>query len=275
MDQRERCLAFRALHEDGFVLPNPWDRGSAIALASMGFKALATTSAGLAFSLGRVDSPKSLDLDLVLSNIREIVDASDLPVNADFQSGYGERSDDVASSVRLCVETGVAGLSIEDATGDDLRPLFGVQQAVERIQAAREAINNSQPEVLLTARAEAFLVEHPQPLVEVIERLIAFAEAGADCLYAPGLRTPEQVETVVTAVAPKPVNVLVTDTSWMTVDSLINLGARRISVGSGLARVAWGAFLRAGKIMAEQGSFDSLENAAAFSAMNSLFSSVS
>lgn len=271
MTSDERIAAFRALHEaDCFVLPNPWDAGSAVLLAALGFRALATTSAGLAFSLARPDNPTSLTLEDTLDNVRRIVEATDLPVNADFQGGYGATPDDVAESVRRCVETGVAGLSIEDAHGE--RELFELPEAVERVRAARAAIDASGRKVVLTARAECFLIGTPHPLADAVERLTAYAEAGADCLFAPGLRTRAEVARVVEAVAPKPVNVLVRDPSWMTAEALAELGVRRISVGSALARVAWKSVHEAAADIAGTGSFRSLTDAETFAALNRRFS---
>lgn len=270
MPTRDPIASFWHLHESGcFVLPNPWDRGSAKILASLGFEALATTSAGLAFARGRPDSPAALDRDVVLDNIREIVDATELPVNADFQAGYGETPEAVAHSVSRCVDTGVAGLSIEDASGDDARPLFECAAAVDRVRAAREAIDASGRRVLLTARAECFLVGHPDPLAESLERLRAYAEAGADCLYAPGLRTAQEITAIVEAVAPKPVNVIAPAT--MSVAELAELGVRRISIGSALARVAWRAFVDAARHIQTTGTFSPLTDAEPFATFNTLF----
>ncbi|MAY74241.1 MAG: 2-methylisocitrate lyase [Phycisphaerae bacterium] len=274
MTEPDVIQTFRNLHASGcFVIPNPWDRGSAIALASMGFRALATSSAALSFALGRPDSPGALDLDTTLANIREIVRATELPVSADFQDGYGATPADVEASVRRCVETGVAGVSIEDAAPDPDQPLYEATEALERVKAARAAIDATSPGVVLTARCEAFLVGCSDPMDVVLSRLAAFADAGADCLFAPGLRTAEQVEQVVRAVAPKPVNVLAVDPSWMTVGSLGDLGVRRISVGSALARTAWGAFLASAEDIASGGSFQSLARATPFARLDGLFAS--
>jgi 2-methylisocitrate lyase-like PEP mutase family enzyme len=255
------------------VIPNPWDIGSARALEALGFRALATTSAGFAFTRGLPDSPTALALEPVLEHVAEIVAATDLPVNADFQSGYADDADGVAESVRRCVETGVAGLSIEDATGHEEQPLYDLPEALERLRAAREAIVSSGADVLLTARAECYLVRHPDPLRESIGRLQAYAEAGADVLYAPGVRKPDEIRAIVEAVAPKPVNLLVGMHTGARVDDLAELGVRRISLGSGLAMAAWGTFLRAARELAEEGSFAGLEGAARFSEMNRLFES--
>lgn len=267
-----RIQAFRDLHSSGcFVLPNPWDRGSAILLASLGFKALATSSAALGFVRGVTDSPTSIGLQPTLDNIAEIAGATDLPVNADFQAGFGASIDEVAENVRRCVETGVAGLSIEDATGDSASPLFDTAEAVKRVRAARSAIDATGSGVMLTARCESFLVGHPNALETSLERVPMFVEAGADCVYVPGLETADQVRRVIEAAAPLPVNVLASDPSWMTVQSLAELGVRRISVGSALARAAWGALRRSAQDIADTGSFESLSSGESFSALNSLF----
>ena len=273
--QSSAIATFRELHDSGcFVLPNPWDIGSAIYLEHLGFKALATTSAGFAFSRGLQDSVAAVPCDLMLEHIREVVAATSLPVNADFQTGYADEPEGVATNVALCIATGVAGLSIEDATGNAAAPLYDFDLAVERIKAARAAIDASGIPVVLTARCEAWLVGKPDPLRASLERLVAFAEAGADCLYAPGVRDPDEIETIVKAVSPKPVNVLVSRfNSDLTVSRLSDLGVRRISVGSALACVAWGAFMRAARSILETGSFDALANAASFGELNDLFSS--
>jgi 2-methylisocitrate lyase-like PEP mutase family enzyme len=268
----KRIQEFRSLHEaDCFVLPNPWDRGSAIMLASLGYKALATSSAALGFVRGVIDSPTTIGLEPTLSNITEIAGATDLPVNADYQAGFGATAEQVATNVHRCIETGVAGLSIEDATGNAAAPLYDADEAVDRVRAARSAIDASGSGVVLTARCESFLVDHPRPLETALERLAAFADEGADCLYAPGLSSPEHVRKVVEAVSPLPVNVLAVDSSWMTVASLTDLGVRRISFGSAMARVAWGALRRSAEDIARSGSFVSLDNSEPFSALNSLF----
>jgi len=264
-----RRAAFRKLHASGcFVIPNPWDIGTARYLRHLGFQALATTSAGFAFSAGLPDADWAVSRDLVLKHIAEIVSATDLPVNADFESGYSHEPQGVAESVRLCVETGVAGLSIEDATGDREKPLYDVALAVERIQAARSAIG----EALLTGRAECYLVGHPDPLRESIRRLQAYAEAGADVLYAPGVRERADIRAIVAAVHPKPVNVLAP--GGLKVSDLAELGVRRVSVGSSLARVAWTGFIRAAKLMAEEGSFAGLDGAVPYSELNEFFRGV-
>ncbi len=264
---------FRKLHESGcFVIPNPWDVGSAKYLAQLGFKALATTSAGLAFSKGFPDAIGVVSLHETLAHIREIVSASPLPVNADFQNGFSDEPEDVAANVSLCVKTGVAGLSIEDATGRNSGPLYERSLAVERIAAARAAINATQNPVVLTARCEAWLVGDPNPFRTAIERLVAYAEAGADCLFAPGVRDPNQIEALVKAVSPKPVNVIMSSAiPGFSVPLLSELGVRRISVGSALARTAWTAFMNAAKSIAETGSFEVLSKATTFAEMNKIF----
>ena len=263
-------MSFRQLHEQGcFVIPNPWDAGTAIALAAMGFPALATTSAGVSFARGLPDSPTELGVEAVLGNIAEIVDAVDLPVNADFQAGYADDLEGLAVNVRRCVATGVAGLSIEDARGSTQDPLYSLPEAVERIRAAQSAIDGA--DVLLTARAECFLYGHPDPLRGAITRLQAFADAGADVLYAPGLRTREDIASLVDALRPYPVNVLMASDTGLTVNDLAELGVRRISVGSAMSRVAWGAFLSAARRLAEEGSFAGLAGAADFDELNGLF----
>jgi 2-methylisocitrate lyase-like PEP mutase family enzyme len=268
-DPSARRAAFRRLHEGGcFVLPNPWDVGSARYLQHLGFPALATTSAGFAFSMGLPDG--GVPRAAVLRHIRDIVEATDVPVNADFESGHASDPAGVAESVRLCIETGVAGLSIEDSTGDPAAPLHDLAMAVERLKAARAAIDASGTGVVLTGRAECHLVGHPDPLRESLRRLEAYATAGADCLYAPGLRTREDIAAVVRAVAPKPVNVLVPAPSF-SVRELQDLGVRRISVGGALARTAWGGFMRAAEEIARQGTFRAFGETPAFATINGFF----
>ena len=234
-------------------MPNPWDAGTTKYLASLGFPALATTSAGAAHSLGRADGRVSVDE--MLDNISTIAKATDLPINADFEHGYSKDVAEMVHNIGRCIETGVAGLSIEDSTGDRAKPLFDLDVAVQRMVAARAAIDASGKPVVLTGRAECFLVGHSDPLPEAISRLRAYSEAGADCLYAPGIRTPEQIRAVVEAVAPKPVNVLVHTDFGLTVRDLEALGVRRISLGSAVARVAWTALATASELLAKQGSF--------------------
>ena len=269
--QTSLVTKFRALHESGcFVLPNPWDIGTAIYLERLGFSALATTSAGFAFSRSKPDG--GIPRDEMLAHIREIVNATALPVNADFHAGYADEPEDVAANVRLCVQTGVAGLSIEDSTGRSDRPLYEKKLAIERIQAARSAIDDSKTGVVLTGRCEAWLVGDADPLRTVLDRLTAYAEAGADCLYAPGVSEPDEIAQIVESVAPKPVNVLVSGFNHqLTLSVLADLGVRRISVGSGLALAAWGSFLRAAKDIKTNGTFSLLANNAPFAELNELF----
>ena len=273
LEQSSKVETFRALHQSGcFVLPNPWDAGSAFYLERIGFTALATTSAGFAFSKALPDGPEFVSRDGMLEHFREIVEATSLPVNADFQNGYADDPEDVAESVRLCVETGVAGLSIEDNSGQSEAPLYDFDLAVDRITAARKAIEDSGIPVLLTARCEAYLVGAPDPLSTSIERLVAFADAGADCLYAPGVTDAEEISAIVDAVAPKPVNVLVsTNNCNVTVAQLADLGVRRISVGGALARAAWGGFIAAAKAIQDRGSFSAFADATPFAELNNLF----
>lgn len=262
---------FRRLHESGcFVIPNPWDVGSAKYLKILGFKALATTSAGFGFSRGLPDSPKAFTAEMVLAHIAEIVSATDLPVNADFQAGYAATPEGVAENVRRCIATGVAGLSIEDATGEENRPLYELSEALDRLRAAREAIDSSRVDVLLTARAECFLVDHPDALRESIRRLEAYNEAGADVLYAPGLTDTADIRALVESVHPKPVNVLMCSPTGMTVADLGAMGVRRISVGSALCRAAWSGFIKAASLIAE-GSFAGFQDLTTFDQLNGVF----
>lgn len=269
--QTSTAAKFRALHESGcFVLPNPWDIGTAIYLERLGFKALATTSAGFAFSCGKSDG--AVPRDEMLAHIREMVEATELPVNADFMAGYADEPEDVAANVRLCIATGVAGLSIEDTTGRSDSPLYEKQLAVERIRAARAAIDDSKTGVVLTGRCEAWLVHDSNPLHTSLERLTAYAEAGADCLYAPAVSESDEIEQIVKTVAPKPVNVLVSGFNHqLSVSQLADLGVRRISVGSGLALAAWGAFLRAAQDIKTNGTFNLLADNAPSADLNELF----
>jgi 2-methylisocitrate lyase-like PEP mutase family enzyme len=256
--QTDRCRVFRELHQFGcFVIPNPWDVGSARILQQLGFRALATTSSGFAWSLGRMDN--HVRLDEALDHLRAISEGVDVPVNADFEGGFAIAPDEVATNVTAAVGTGIAGISIEDSTGDTAQPLFNFTIAVERIAAAREAIDASETGVLLTARSEGFIVGRPD-LDETIRRLTAFADAGADCLYAPGIHTPAEIAAVVTAVAPKPVNVLAYG-DFTTVADLEQMGVRRISVGGALARAAWAGFLRAANEIATHGTFTEISRA--------------
>ena len=264
----DRYAVFRALHESGcFVIPNPWDVGTARYLQGLGFKALATTSAGFAFSQGLADG--AVPRDRMLAHIRAIVAATELPVNADFEGGYADEPAGVAESVRLCIETGIAGLSIEDSTGDDAHQLYDFDLALARVRAAREAIDQTGGKVIFTARSEGFIRGRPD-LAETIRRLRAFAEAGADCLYAPGIRTRDEITAVVQAVAPKPVNLLISTASF-TLKDISAMGVRRISVGGTLARVAWGAFIRSAREIAEQGKFDSLAGTMTNAELNAFF----
>jgi 2-methylisocitrate lyase-like PEP mutase family enzyme len=262
---------FRELHESGcFVLPNPWDVGTAIYLEHLGFKALATTSAGFAFSRGKPDG--GVPLDDMLRHIGEIAAATALPVNADFLNGFADEPEAVAKNARLCISQGVAGLSIEDNTGNSAVPLYEKKLAADRVRAARNAIDASGIPVVLTGRCEAWLVESPDPFRVALDRLISYAEAGADCLYAPGVREPNEIEQIVKAVAPKPINVLVSGFNCqLTVSQLTDLGVRRISVGSGLALAAWGAFLRAAQTIQKDGSFNLLSQNAASAELNEQF----
>jgi 2-methylisocitrate lyase-like PEP mutase family enzyme len=263
--------AFRKLHDSGcFVIPNPWDIGTSRYLRHCGFKALATTSSGAAFAMGLPDTDWAMTRDAMLAHVRTIVEATELPVNADFESGYAHEPEAVAENVRLCVETGVAGLSIEDATGDKARPLYDLDLAVARMRAARRAIDKSGADVMLVGRAECFLVGRPD-LGETVTRLKAYAAAGADCLYAPGIRSAEHIAAVVKAAAPKPVNVLMSAAIGFTVADLASLGVRRISVGGALARVAWGAFMRASQQIANEGRFDAFADTVPMAEINGFF----
>jgi 2-methylisocitrate lyase-like PEP mutase family enzyme len=246
-----RRAAFRKLHESGcFMLPNPYDVGTAVYLKHLGFKALASTSSGFAFSRGLPDH--AVTRDMVLAHLRELVAATDLPVNADYEHGYADAPEQVGENVRLAVETGIAGISIEDSTNDKSKPpLYELVEAVERMRAARAAIDASGEDVMLIGRAECFLVGHEDPLNESIRRLQAYAEAGADCLYAPGVRKREDLAALVKAVAPKPFNLLVGIASPLTLDDYDKMGVRRISVGGALAGAAWSAFARAARDLAE------------------------
>ena len=267
MPTSDRYVRFHNLHESGcFVMPNPWDAGTARILAQLGFPALATTSSGCAWSMGYADN--RTPLDETLARLRLIVDSADVPVNADFEGGFAVRPDDVAANVTRAVATGVAGLSIEDSTGDSSTPLFDFELSVERIRAARAAIDGSGTRVLLTGRSEGFIVGRPD-LKETIRRLTAYAEAGAECLYAPGLGTMDDITAVVKAVAPKPVNVLARPT--LSVADLRRAGVRRISVGGSFARAAWTAFLDAVREASERGTFTSIGRAIPGAELNAMF----
>jgi 2-methylisocitrate lyase-like PEP mutase family enzyme len=259
--------SFRQLHASGcFVIPNPWDVGSARALVQLGFKALATTSAGFAWSRGHADH--HVTVEMTIAHLRAMAGAVDVPVNADFEGGYAIAPEAVAHHVSQATTTGIAGVSIEDSTDDPAQPLFEFALAVERIKAARRAIDESRTGVLLTGRSEGFIAGRPD-LKETIRRLTAFADAGADCLYAPGLRNLDDIRAVVSAVAPKPVNVLVGG-DFATVEQLAQLGVRRISVGGALARVAWTGFLQAAREIAEAGTFTSLAGTVPHTEINKL-----
>jgi 2-methylisocitrate lyase-like PEP mutase family enzyme len=262
----EKRQTFRRLHEAGcFVIPNPWNVGTARYLQGLGFKALATTSSGYAHSQGFPDG--GITRDQALAHYAEIAAAADVPVNADFENCYADAPDEVAANVKLGVATGVAGLSVEDYTGDPANPLYSFELAVERVRAARQAIGDSG--VLLTGRSEGFIVGRPD-MAETLKRLKAYAEAGADCLYAPGIKTREQIAEVVQAVAPKPVNLLV---AWpdLSFKDIAAMGVRRISVGGTLARVAMDAFIKSARAIAEQGSFDSFAGVVGNAALNTFF----
>lgn len=266
------AATFAALHRSGcFLLPNPWDAGSAVVLEQLGFRALATTSAGMAFSRGLPDRPDAVPCEAMLAHVRELIAATTLPVNADFQNAYADDPEGVARNVTACVRSGVGGLSVEDATGDGTKPLYDRALAIERVRAARAAIDATGVPVVLTARCEAWLVGDAEPARTAIDRLVAFAAAGADCLYAPGVRDPETIAAIVRAVAPKPVNLLVSKPiPDLPYARIAELGVRRISVGGALSRVAWAAFLRAARALAA-GSFDALADAASHAEMDAIF----
>jgi len=259
---------FRKLHESGcFVLPNPFDVGSAKALQHLGFKALASTSAGFAWTIGKADN--RVTVDEVCAHLTDISAAVDLPVNADFEGGFADAPEGVAANVARGVKTGIAGLSIEDSTGDAAKPLYDRSLAIERIKAARKAIDADNSGVLLTGRCEAFLWGQAD-LKLVIDRLTAYSEAGADCLYAPGIKTKDEIAAVVKAVHPKPVNLLI-GASGLSLKEATDLGVRRISVGGSLARSAWGSFMKAAKEMAEKGTFTELANSYPGGELNKMF----
>ena len=267
LDQKRQTFA--AMHQAGcFVIPHPWDAGSARYLQSLGFKALATTSSGFAWSRARADN--AITRDMALAHLHEMVAAVDLPINADFESGFAVDATGVAESVHLAMQTGIAGLSIEDSTGDASRPLFTMDEAVARMRAARSAIDKAGGGVLLVGRAECFLVGRPD-MAETIACLQAYANAGADCLYAPGVSTPKQISALVQAVAPKPFNLLVGSNSALTVADIAALGVRRVSVGGAMARAAWGGFMRSAQMLAQHGKFDGFADAASGKELNLLF----
>ena len=264
----DKRAAFRKMHEAGcFVLPNPWDIGSARALQHMGFKAIASTSAGFAWTIGKADN--RVTLDEVCAHLEALCAAVDLPVNADFEGGFAHEPEQVGANVARAVKTGVAGLSIEDSTGDKARPLYERAVAIERIKAARAAVDVDNSGVMLVGRCEGFLVGQPD-LDMVIDRLQAYAQAGADCLYAPGIRTREQIVTVVKAVHPKPFNLLL---GWpgLSVAEVADLGVRRVSVGGSLARAAWGGFMRAAQEILEKGTFAEFGHAYPGGELNKMF----
>jgi 2-methylisocitrate lyase-like PEP mutase family enzyme len=265
----EKRVTFQKLHAAGcFVLPNPWDIGTARYLQGLGFEALASTSAGFAFTLGLPDG--GVSRATMLAHFRELVAATDVPVNADFENGYADAPEGVAESVRLCIDTGVAGLSIEDSTSDPAIPLYDFDLALARVRTARAAVDKAGGDVVFTARSEGFVRGRPD-LDETVRRLKAFAEAGADCLYAPGIKTPEQIAAVVKAVAPKPVNFLMATATDLTLATLAELGVRRVSLGGTLARVAWTAVTRAARDIAAAGSFKSLAGTMANAELNAFF----
>lgn len=267
-DLDPRVTTFRRLHESGcFVIPNPWDVGSAKLLEKLGFPALATTSSGFAWTLGRPDN--TVAVDEALAHYAAIAGAVKVPINADFERGFATDPDGVATNVSRACDTGIAGLSIEDSTHEIAQPLFDLDVAVERVRAARRAIDDSGKGILLTGRSEGFIAGRPD-LRETIRRLVAYAEAGADVLYAPGLSNLDDIGAVVRAVAPKPVNVLVTS-GFTTLAALTELGVRRISVGSALARSALTGFLAAAREIAEHGTFTTLGRATPFAEMDRLF----
>jgi 2-methylisocitrate lyase-like PEP mutase family enzyme len=265
----EKRTTFRRLHESGcFVIPNPWDVGSARYLQTLGFKALASTSSGFAWSQALPDN--GVPRETVLKHFAEMAAATDVPLNADFESGFAQDAAGVGESVRLCCETGVAGLSIEDSTGDKGNPLFDFDTAVARVRAARAAVDKAGGDVVFTARCEGFLVGVAD-MAEVTRRLKAYSDAGADCLYAPAIKTREQIAEIVKAVAPKPVNVLIGWASDLSVADIASLGARRISVGGAMARSAWGGFMKAAKELAAAGTFNGFVGAAPGAELNALF----
>jgi len=265
---KDKRATFRKMHESGcFAIPNPYDVGSALALQHLGFKALASTSAGFAWTIGKADN--RVTLDDVCSHLTALCAAVDLPVNADFEGGFAHEAERVGANVARGVKTGVAGLSIEDSTGDAAKPLYERAHAIERIKAARKAIDADDSGVLLTGRCEGFLVGQAD-LDMVIDRLKAYSEAGADCLYAPGIKTTEQIVAVVKAVHPKPVNLLI-GASGLSVSEAGELGVRRISVGGSLARAAWGGFMKAAREIADKGTFSELANGYSGAELNKMF----
>jgi 2-methylisocitrate lyase-like PEP mutase family enzyme len=272
MSLRERRARFRQLHEAGcFVIPNPWDVGSARYLAHLGFQALATTSSGFSFSRGQPDADAAVPRDVMLAHVAEMVGATELPVNADFRTGYAREPEGVAENVGLCVATGVAGLSIEDATGEPGAPLYPIGLATRRVAAARATIDACGADVMLTARAESYLAGIEHPFEDAVERLTAYAAAGAHVVFAPGIRTREDIGALVKAVHPTPVNVVMGINIGLTVSDLAALSVRRVSVGSGLARAAWTGFMRAATRLAEDGSVSGFDGSVSFAELNALF----
>ena len=269
MSIADKRRAFRALHQSGcFVIPNPWNVGSARYMQGLGFKALATTSSGYAHSIGYADG--DVTRDMMLAHFREIAQATDIPLNADFEGGYADDPDEVAANVRLCIDTGVAGLSIEDFTGNESNPLYDFDLAVKRVRATRDAIDKAGGDVVFTARTEGFIHNRPD-LDETIRRLKAFVDAGADCLYSPGIKTREQIEATIKAVAPKPINFLNSGAFGYTVNDLAALGVRRISVGGTMARVAMHAFIQSARQIAQAGKFDSFAGIVTNAELNKFF----
>ena len=273
MSTADKRRAFRALHQSGcFVIPNPWNVGSARYMQGLGFKALATTSSGYAHSIGYADG--DVTRDMALAHYREIAQATDIPLNADFEGGYADDPDEVAANVRLCIDTGVAGLSIEDFTGNEGNegndPLYDFDLAVKRVRAARDAIDKAGGDVVFTARTEGFIHNRPD-LDETIRRLKAFADAGADCLYSPGIKTREQIAATVKAVGPKSINFLNHGAFGYTVNDLAALGVRRISVGGTMARVAMHGFIQSARQIAQDGKFDSFAGVVTNAELNKFF----
>lgn len=269
MSTADKRRAFRALHQSGcFVIPNPWNVGSARYMQGLGFKALATTSSGYAHSIGYADG--DVTRDMMLAHYREIANATDIPLNADFEGGYADDPDEVAANVRLCIDTGVAGLSIEDFTGDENDPLYDFDLALKRVRATRTAIDKAGGDVVFTARTEGFIHNRPD-LDETIRRLKAFADAGADCLYSPGIKTREQIEATIKAVAPKPINFLNSGAFGYTVSDLAALGVRRISVGGTMARVAMHAFVQSARQIMQDGKFDTFAGVVTNAELNKFF----
>jgi 2-methylisocitrate lyase-like PEP mutase family enzyme len=265
----DKRRTFRTLHESGcFVIPNPWSVGSARYLQGLGFKALASTSSGFAHSQGYADS--DVPLEMVLAHLRELVEETDVPINADFEGGFADEPRVVAENVMHCISTGIAGLSIEDSTGNPDKPLYDFDLALARVKAARTAIDKAGGEVVFCARTEGFICGRPD-MDETLRRMKAFAHAGADCLYAPGLKTREQIEALVKAVAPKPVNFLNSGAFGHTVSDLAAMGVRRISVGGSLARVAMHAFIRTATEIANDGKFDGFANLITNQELNAFF----